>query len=217
MRVKISDCAQLALNSYDLSKAASKGMDVDGIKESFDEKGAQAVITKDDILLIPGTNQFSDWFKNFDVYNILGERFSARATSRSSSGAQFHAGFWRHSIQLHEFAKDNKVKFIIGHSLGAAAAQILGVILDVPAVGFASPRVKRGKGKVRHENRILNICRADDLVTRVPPSEAGFRRLGMSVRLMPPSVEKGIDHTMPDYVNALSFEAFDNDLPKVWG
>lgn len=217
MKLKVEDCAQLAMNSYAIAKATSKGQSVDGVSASFNKSGAQAVITKDNILLIPGTNELSDWFKNFDVLNILGKRFTARDTSKSTSGATYHAGFWRHAAQLHRFAKENRAEFIIGHSLGAATAQILGVALNVHAVGFASPRVKRGNRKVRNEENILNICRADDLVTRVPPSETGFRRLGKTIRLMPPKVEKGIDHSMKDYMNALSFEAFDHQLPKSWG
>ena len=217
MRISIRDCAKLARDSYDLSDAIKDGRAVSGVKNSFDDKGGQALVTVDNVLLIPGTNERSDWIKNFNVINIFGKKFNARDTAKSTTGATFHAGFWHHASQLHRFARDNDVKFIIGHSLGAAAAQILGVVMDVPAVGFASPRVKRGEHKVRHENRILNICRADDLVTRVPPSEAGFRRLGTTVRLIPPEINDGIDHAMKHYIKALDFEAFDEGLPKAWG
>lgn len=89
--------------------------------------------------------------------------------------------------------------------------------MNVPAVAFASPRVKRGGYKVRYESKVLNICRLDDLVTRVPPSEMGFRRLGKTVRLIPPSINSGFDHSMKHYIKALDFETFDNELPKTWG
>lgn len=213
MKLTITECAELARDSY----AASEGKMPSLVKTSFDKKRAQAVVTKNDILLIPGTNQLSDWFTNFDVFDIIGKKFRAKDAAKSKTGAMFHAGFWEHAMNLHGFAKENKVKFIIGHSLGAATAQILGVALNVPAVGFASPRVKKGKRKLKYENQILNICRADDLVTRVPPSEAGFRRLGKTVRLVPPSVEKGLDHSMNDYLKALSFSPFEGELPKSWG
>lgn len=217
MKIRISDCAELANNSYGLSRAASKGALPNGIIASLDHRGAQAVVTKDRILLIPGSNDLSDWFKNFDVIDLAGKKFKAQDASRSRSGALFHAGFWLHTQQIHGFAKENKVRFIVGHSLGAAAAQILGVALNVPTVGFASPRVKKGKGPVRHEDKVLNICRTDDLVTRVPPSEFGFRRLGKTYRLNPPSVNKGIDHSMSHYKDALSFDALEGRLPKRWG
>ncbi|MEP3846555.1 MAG: hypothetical protein ABJM43_14575 [Paracoccaceae bacterium] len=217
MKIKISDCAELAKNSYGFSKAASKGTLPNGIIASLDRHGAQAVVTKDNLLLIPGSNELSDWFKNFDVIDLVGKRFRAKQASRSKSGAMFHAGFWLHTQQIHAFAKENNVRFIIGHSLGAAAAQILGVALNVPTVGFASPRVKKGKRPVRHEDKILNICRTDDLVTRVPPSEFGFRRLGKTYRLNPPSINKGMDHSMEHYEKALGFDALEGQLPKSWG
>lgn len=217
MRLTIKNCAELAADSYSISKDLAEGKSHSGIRAFQDISGAQALVTKDNVLVIPGTNELADWLKNFDVFNILGGKYSARESSRAGSGAYFHAGFWRHSMQIHGFARSNNIEFIVGHSLGAATAQILGAALNVPAVGFASPRVKRGPTRIRNENRVLNICRADDLVTRVPPSEAGFRRLGNTIRLMPPTLNKGMDHSMQEYIAGLSFDAFDGELPIKWG
>ena len=138
-------------------------------------------------------------------------------SSKHRTGAFFHSGFYKHAGLILEFAKDNKAQFIIGHSLGAAAAQILGTSLNVPTVGFASPRVKKGNGRLKNEKRVLNICRVDDLVTRVPPSEVGFRRLGRSVRLVPPKNNPGMDHSMPNYIDALGYDTFGGPLPRTWG
>lgn len=217
LKLSIRRCAELAYNSYDWNVDAAGGNIRSDIGAYLNVGGAQALIMRDGVMLIPGSNEFSDWLKNFNVLNILGRKFNATDASKSGSGAMFHAGFWHHTQQIHAFAKDNNARFIIGHSLGAAAAQILGVALDIPAVGFASPRVKRGKHKVRYEDKILNICRADDLVTHMPPSDTGFRRLGTTYNLISPTINKGIDHRMIDYIGALDFDAFEGKLPNKWG
>lgn len=56
MRISIKDCANLARDSYDLSDVIEDGRGVKGITDSLDQKGAQALVTVDKVLLIPGTN-----------------------------------------------------------------------------------------------------------------------------------------------------------------
>ena len=216
MRISIMNAAELAAQSYDITDMIKAGQVPGAVKAHISVKGAQAQMMDHGVMVIPGSNELLDWFTNFDVYKILGSRFGRRDRQKGSRGAVFHEGFLRHASRLQGFARDNGAKFIIGHSLGAASAQILGTALGVPAIGFASPRVKLGAGKLKNESKVLNICRADDLVTRVPPSEAGFRRLGKTVRLVPPKTNPGMDHSMPEYIESLKTHVSAPGLPKSW-
>ena len=217
MRLSIAHCADLVAGSYSAVKQKKRGRNTQGVVAYLDKKGAQALMLEHNVLVIPGSNEVIDWIRNVNVYNILGKKYKAKAQAKSRTGAILHSGFNRHATLVSAFAKENDAKFIIGHSLGAATAQILGSWMGVPAVGFASPRVKLGPRKVKNESKILNICRMDDLVTRVPPSEMGFRRLGRTVRLVAPEPNPGLDHSMERYIEALSFETLEGRLPRTWG
>ena len=216
MRLSIMNAAEMAEQSYDIAKMMRMGRVPEAVKAHIDVSGAQAHMLNHGVMVIPGSNELIDWFNNFDVYRILGKTFGRNEKGRGSTGAVFHAGFLRHASRLQAFAKEHDAQFLIGHSLGAAAAQILGTSLAIPAIGFAAPRVKFGAGKLKHEGRVLNICRADDLVTRVPPSEAGFRRLGRSVRLVSKQTNPGMDHSMEHYIAALKEHVSAKGLPKHW-
>jgi hypothetical protein len=217
MRLSITNCAELALNSYAAAKAIKRGKKPQGVVAHLDKKGAQAMMLDHDVLLIPGSNELTDWIRNVNVYNILGKKYKAKAEAKSKTGAILHSGFNRHATLIGAFAKENHAKFVIGHSLGAATAQILGSWMGIPAVGCASPRVKLGPRKVKNEHKILNICRLDDFVTHVPPSEIGFRRLGKTVQLISPTDNPGLDHSMPNYIAALEFDTLADKLPRTWG
>ncbi len=214
--LSVMNAAEIAAQSYDITKMIRMGRVPAEVKAHVDLSGAQAHMMKQGVMVIPGSNDLLDWFNNFDVYRILGKRFRSGDKGRGSTGAVFHAGFLRHASRLQRFAKDNNARFLIGHSLGAATAQIVGTSLAIPAIGFASPRVKFGAGKLKNEHLVLNICRADDLVTRVPPSEAGFRRLGKTVRLVSKNTNPGMDHSMDHYIGALKEHVSAQGLPKNW-
>ena len=217
MRLTIENCADLALKSYAAAKALKRGRSAQGVVAHLDRRGAQAMMLDHKVLLIPGSNELVDWMRNVNVYNILGKRYKAKASAKSKTGAVLHSGFNSHANLIGKFAKEHDAQFVIGHSLGAATAQILGSWLGVPAVGFASPRVKLGSRRVKNESKILNICRLDDLVTHVPPSEIGFRRLGKTVQLIAPETNPGLDHSMPNYIAALDFDTLGDALPRAWG
>lgn len=217
MKLSIAHCADLIAGSYTAVKHKKRGKNTKGVVEYFDDKGAQALMLEHNVLVIPGSNELLDWMRNINVYNILGKTYKAKSQAKSKTGAILHSGFNRHANLLGIFAKKHDAKFIIGHSLGGAAAQILGSWMGVPAIGFASPRVKLGERKVKNEKLILNICRLDDFVTHVPPSEIGFRRLGKTVQLIPPETTPGLDHSMPNYIKALGYDTLGDKLPKTWG
>ena len=105
--------------------------------EYFYDKGAQALMLDHNVLVIPGSNELLDWMRNLNVYNILGKTYKAKAKAKSKTGAILHSGFNRHANLIGTFAKKHDAKFIIGHSLCGAAAQILGSWMGVPAIGFA--------------------------------------------------------------------------------
>lgn len=210
------NAAELAAQSYAIADMIKGGNVPSQVKAHVSIRGAQAQMMDKGVMVVPGSNELLDWFSNFDVYNIVGRRFQRRDKAKGNNGAVFHAGFLRHASKLQGFAKEHDARFIIGHSLGAATAQILGTALGIPAIGFASPRVKQGAGKLKKEGGVLNICRADDLVTRVPPSEAGFRRLGTSVRLVPGVTNPGMDHSMDHYIASLEEHVSAKGLPKHW-
>lgn len=170
MRLSIEHCANLVANSYAAVKHKKPVKTVEGVVASLDHRGAQALMLDYKVLVISGSNEVIDWIRNLNVYNILGKKYKAKSQAKSKTGAILHAGFNRYADLISRFAKDHGARFIIGHSLGAATAQILGSWMGVPAVGFASPRVKLGPRKVQNESKVLNICRLDDLVTHVPPS-----------------------------------------------
>lgn len=217
MRLSIEKCANLVAGSYAAVKHKNPVKTVPGVVEYLDNKGAQALMLDHKVLVIPGSNEVIDWIRNVNVYNILGKKYKAKSQAKSKTGAILHTGFNRHADLISKFAMEHDAKFIIGHSLGAATAQILGSWMGVPAVGFASPRVKLGARKVQNESKILNICRLDDLVTHVPPSEVGFRRLGKTVQLVAPKANPGLDHSMPNYIKALGYDTLGTKLPRTWG
>lgn len=216
MQLSVKNAAELAEQSYLIADRIKRGRVPPEVKAHINRKGAQAYMMKRGVLVVPGSNELLDWFRNFDIYRIMGRNYRRDERGKGRTGAVFHAGFLRHATTLYAFAKENNAQYVIGHSLGAATAQILGTSLGIPAVGFASPRVKRGRRKLKNESKVLNICRMDDLVTRLPPSEAGFRRLGLSVRMTPAVTNPGLDHSMTHYLQALDDHVGAPGLPKRW-
>jgi len=83
--------------------------------------------------LIRGTDEGSDWWR----YNLR----LWPCPREGDSGRLWHSGFLKHAEVVYAFFRDKGVRQIAGHSLGAAAAQIVGVSLGVPTVAFAAPKV----------------------------------------------------------------------------
>ncbi|MEO0991355.1 MAG: hypothetical protein AAFX00_10450 [Pseudomonadota bacterium] len=191
--------------------------DGDDVTASIDEEGAQAYMLSNGILVIPGTNELSDWFRfNFDVYDRDQDSNFVIKEHRGASGRRYHAGFLNHARKIFDFAKPLKPKLIIGHSLGAASAQIVGWSLKCPTIAFASPRVIRGRSELKYENIVLNICRTDDLVTQVPPAILGFQHIGQVFWMSPRGREFGEDHRIDQYVDMMKARHVRNHLPEKW-
>jgi len=126
MQLSLKNAAQMAEQSYLIADRIKAGRVPAEVKAHMARRGAQAHMMKHGVLIIPGTNELLDWFVNFDVYRIMGRKFRRDERGRGRTGAIFHAGFLRHANAIYRFAKDNNAQFVIGHSLGAATAQILG-------------------------------------------------------------------------------------------
>ena len=191
----ISEAADL------LSLAYAGKLDAPGTMP-FDLNGAQAYLLADKTLVIPGTNEKSDWKDfNFDVTD-------------GDSGRIWHAGFMRHARTIYAFAKGGEAKRVIGHSLGAASAQIIGCSLEIPALCIASPRPLRGKTAFRGEKRIVNLCRFDDAVCYLPFAFLKFRHLGKVHWISPGEPQSEGSHTIADYLRALKRDVVKPKLPE---
>ena len=157
--MELREAANLIQAGYDNTLGSS-------VLKAYDAHGVQAFVLKDRTLVIPGTNERRDWRTNFNV-------------GKGSSGRIWHRGFLEHARAVFAFAAPLKPKLVLGHSLGAASAQIVAVSLNIPAICYASPQPLRGQRWFKGEYRIMNICRRDDAVAKLPPSFLRWRTMPM--------------------------------------
>ena len=184
------------------------------IAESIDVNGVQAVFLSDGTLVIPGTNEPSDWTKyNF---NLFGDARTGFTTVAGDSGTAWHAGFLAHARMVYAFAKPLRPKVIIGHSLGAGSAQIVGASLGVPTIAFAAPRPRRRNARLEGEKFVLNLCRTDDTVCHVPFNFLGFRHVGGVAWMSPDEVNDGEDHRIDHYMDLMRSATWAARLPQSW-
>lgn len=191
----LNEAADLIQKAYDGKLGARLAV-------ALDLDGAQAALLTDATLVIPGTNERSDWGDfNLDVTD-------------GDSGRVWHAGFMRHARIVYPFAKAGGAARVIGHSLGAASAQIVAASLGIPALCFASPRTLRGTTKFKGEHRILNLCRFDDAVCHLPFSFLKFRHLGKVHWIAPNEPQSKGSHRVGDYLRALARGTVKPGLPE---
>ncbi len=196
--MKLTDAAALIQKAYDGKLGAL-------LANRIDHQGAQAMMLTDGTCVIPGTNEVSDWINfNFDV-------------GKGDSGRSWHNGFLRHAQAVYPFAKGAGARLVIGHSLGAASAQIVGVSLGVPAICFASPRPLRGRTRFKGEHRVLNVCRHDDAVCSLPLPILGFRHVGKVHWISPREQQSEGSHRLADYLRAMDKGTARPELPAEWG
>jgi pimeloyl-ACP methyl ester carboxylesterase len=210
---KLTHAAILAKASY-----SAEGIVTPRIIKSLDHDDVQAYLLNGKILLLPGSNSVKDYFK----YNLrplrLGDevlRLKDGKVERGASGTKWHQGFLRYSKFVFDWLKEEGVKpnYIIGHSLGAAAAQILSKTYNVPAIAFAAPRPKRSKNGVIHDGRCLIINRTDDPVAKAPDL---YFHMG-SPKLLKSVTDKAFwAHAMPRYVKIVDEGIASDDLPESW-
>lgn len=163
-------------------------IDINGVTSAIFQMGTER------ILIIRGTDQATDWLKyNFNCLTdkLTGDKFT------------WHQGFLRYAQIAYAFAKDKGCTMVIGHSLGAAAASIVAVSLNIPAMAFATPRPFHGVLQPPNALLVTNYCRVDDFVTMVPPGFMGFQHVGHVNWLRPSAVQLGEEHRIVHYIELL--------------
>ncbi len=191
-------------------------------------KGVEAYMLSNRVLLVPGSNSLWDYAKfNFRLLNIGKSRLRLKwrrdktakedtKTHKDSHGLVWHQGFFTHANHVNKWIGTNRAnwpRLIIGHSLGAASAQVLSTIWSAPSIGFAAPRILQSSATPEFENLSLSICRNDDIVCRYP---SGFERLGRSEELIHKKRRRGLNHNMKSYIDALNNQADGLNIPTYW-
>ncbi|WP_227267637.1 alpha/beta hydrolase family protein [Roseobacter weihaiensis] len=210
-KISLLDAAQIMEDTNNETNA-------DDLHTAIDVAGVQAYYLKSSILVIPGTNELSDWFDfslDFAGIDHDGHGFDVVA---GDSGTLWHGGFLEHAQRVYMFAKGLRPKLIIGHSLGAASAQIVGMSLRVPTIAFASPQTSRRSNRERlpHEGWVINLCRVDDTVCYLPPKILGFRTIGSRYWLIPDKVDDEDDHRIAAYTALLKLKRVKDRVPTHW-
>lgn len=191
------------------------------------KRGVEAYMLNNRCLLIPGSNSLADYLHfNLRVWNIGQRRLSFReeakkvkvdtSTQLGFSRTVWHQGFFRHANKIYKWIgknPDDWPTMIIGHSLGAASAQILSKSWAAPAIGFAAPRPRKASGKVVYDELSLSICRNDDIVCFLPSS---FHHMGRMADLIHANPTRGLNHNMESYIDALDHPARGVKVPSVW-
>ena len=210
-RIRLKDAATLAQHAYKAENIQSPR-----IIDSLDSAHVQAHLTETGLLLLPGSNSALDYVHyNLRVFNVGNKKYrmSSTATARGASGTVWHQGFLTYARKVYDWVGHRRPKLIIGHSLGAAATQILSKSYNVAGSGFASPRPKKGAGRVQHDGKCLSVCRVDDTVCSLPPN---FHHLGDARFLEPPENNWGPDHSMKNYRAILEANKGPDALPETW-
>jgi len=213
MQFSLEDAAKLAEASYKTSRITSPA-----VTHSCPHRDVQAHMLEGGILLLPGSNSVRDYLK-FNLRPLrVGHRrlkLSEEGAENGASGTKWHQGFLAYSREVFEWLKtvDQTPNYIIGHSLGAAAAQILAKTYDVPAIGFAGPRPKFARGRVNHDRQCLLVNRGDDPVPKLPTQ---FFHVATVKKLSPKRDDFGLAHSMRHYREIVEEGIDANRLPKTW-
>lgn len=211
---RLKDAATLADASYKAGRIVSPR-----VIKSLDHNDVQAHLLDGNILLLPGSNSVRDYVKfNLRPVWLGGQRFvlkHATDSEKGASGTKWHQGFLRYSIEIFEWLKKENVKpnYIIGHSLGAAAAQILSKTYNTPAIGFAAPRPKWSKHGVVQDGRCLLVNRTDDPVPKVP---SAYHHMGKTKLFRSVKHKSLFAHSMRHYINIIDEDIDFKVLPETW-
>lgn len=220
------DAAKLLLATRESILAGELGDHL--VRVTKDVKHVDAGLTKEkNILVITGSDSWQDYM----FYNLRPWRPLPRMpeidqlTSSDLPKRAFHKGFLLLAARVKHFLGDHKPDYIVGHSLGAAAAQILGTGLGVPTVCLASPQVVKRKflkpSALRSPGHaqwnVFNLAWDKDFVTR-GYRLTGLRCLGHRVVVGTDDPNPGIDHFVQDYKHLIiEAEAYQTaKLPSAW-
>ncbi|MEM6897288.1 MAG: hypothetical protein AAF576_07885, partial [Pseudomonadota bacterium] len=166
------------------------------------------------------------WKYNFRPNRFVRITEARRRIADSIGYDNLHQGFLLHAAEVLQWLGPRTPSFIVGHSLGAASAQILGTALNVPAITFAAPQVVRRRfltrpafRKISHPQwNIFNVAWKQDFVTK-GYRFLGLRCLGFRKELDLESTNIGIDHFAKDYQRLLKKDADKGEareVPEDW-
>lgn len=194
--MRVIDAANLMFHVYYKNKAEPGDV-------SIDLKHVQAHFkAKYSTLVIEGTNEPADWF----LFNM--NLLISPDPTQGDSGAWYHAGFYNHAQLVFSFAKPlaDRIKLVVGHSLGAASAQIVGPSLKKRTLAFAAPKPFL-RGKPIRPKLVTVINREDDFVCRLPGGlfngALGYGHVGEVNWIRPSGVHFGEDHRIDKYIDLL--------------
>lgn len=218
MRYRLTRAADLAKASY---RGKAEPVISHQWKASYSEwqhpdrhDDVEAQLLTDNTLLIVGSTSIGD-YANFNLrrWRLLKPRLKI---ARISGAPNWHQGFLAYAKFVQDWLVDQNVRpsFVIGHSLGAAAAQILSAAYKVPAIGFAAPRVVKSQTPGALAPTCFSVNRTDDGVTRQP---LFFKHIGHVRGLRPNAPNEGIDHNMDHYVQIVDEGLASGRLPQSWG
>lgn len=179
------------------------------VKKPLDRKGVQAYFLFDGTLVIPGSNEVSD----YTDFNLRIRKVT------HTDGRRYHNGFLSHAKAVLKWLDDNSLKptRITGHSLGAASAQIVGSTLGKPTVAFAAPKVLNGSTKVKNEGWVANFQRVDDPVCNLPLGGSSFRHIGSKYWMASPVNEGGgLKHKVQFYLDLINDKNSNTKIPRRW-
>ncbi|MGH1577876.1 hypothetical protein [Planktotalea sp.] len=211
--ISLDDAATLAEASYDIGRIVSPKL-----VKSCPHRDVQAYVLEGGILLLPGSNTVRDYLRyNLRPLRLGNKRLHLKdgGSEKGASGTFWHQGFLAYAKVIYDWLDTENLKpdTIIGHSLGAAAAQILSKSYAAPAIGFAAPRPKLVNGPVKHDKLCLLINRNDDLVPTLP---SGFHHMGVTKLLVPPPRNWFSSHKMSSYKTTTAAAQKSGALPKAW-
>jgi len=214
-RYPIKTAALLAKASYTALTHASVAP---LIVNSLDDNDVQAHFLNNGILLIPGSNSLADYLKfNLRVMQFGTKRYrmSDDTTDQGASGTMWHQGFLAHAVEIWDWMVENNQRptYIIGHSLGAAAAQVLTKSWGVPGIGFAAPRPRKHDGPLVNGKLCLCITRDTDIVCKLPGS---FHHVGQVHKCRARDSKHRAGHKMKHYSKVITEQQKSGLLRKKW-
>lgn len=147
-------------------------------KKRIEYRGTQRTLF---LTMIRGTNG-GEWYSNFDVVASRTENPQCAENFLMCAEDVFRG------LEAVTDGTEDPVILITGHSRGAAAANLLGVLAnakygleDVYTYTFAAPATITGEFPSSDQSNIFNIINRSDVVPMMPLSEWGFRRAGSDI------------------------------------
>lgn len=215
----IALAAKMVESSYLLFKRPAARNSLKGnIKDTLDKNHVQAVFLKQNILVIPGSNSIADYAMfNLRALNFGGKKYKLNdeLTETWGPGVIWHQGFMKHAKVITDWMRRNghRPKYVMGHSLGAAATQIIVRTHNIHGIAFAAPRVTRGVVQPAPASKCLCLNRTDDKVCGLPTT---FQHLGEIREGKTAGGFLRFDHSMENYKRLVTALQTKDDLGTHW-